>query len=460
MKEGTRTGEVMDTIRRRIAGRTLAPGERLPSVRRLAATMGVSPSTVVVAYARLAADGQIRSRPGSGFYVADATAPLVLAEAGPPLEREVDPLWVSRQSLDAGDGADRPGCGWLPPEWMPEDIVRRAVRAAVRGEAALLSDYGGVRGSPRLRGRLARQFADDGLVVDSDRILLTVSGTQAVDLVCRFLLRPGDVVIVDDPCYFNFRALLRVHGVEVIGVPYTPTGPDVVRFAEALERHSPRLYLTNSALHNPTGATISPRTAHAVLAAATAHDVTIVEDDIFAPFEPDPSPRIASLDGLERVIRIGSFSKSLSASLRCGYIAARPDWIEALIDLQVATHFGGPSPFVAEAVHLALGDAGFARHMNELRRRLARARREAIEQLGRLGIVPWTTPRGGFYLWCELPDGADATVLAREALAEGVVLAPGDVFSPSRTMNQFLRFNVGQMPNSQAFEFLSRAAPS
>ena len=209
-------------------------------------------------------------------------------------------------------------------------------------------------------------------------------------------------MIVDDPCYFNFQALLRVHRVRVVGVPYTPDGPDTSRFAEALERHAPRLYITNSALHNPTGATISPRTAHAVLAAATAHDVTIIEDDIFAHLEPAPSPRLASLDGLERVIGVGSFSKSLSASLRCGYVAARADWIEALIDLQVATHFGGPSPFVAETVSLALGDGGYARHLAELHRRLARARREAIERLAVIGIVPWTTTRGGFYLWCSL----------------------------------------------------------
>ena len=292
----------------------------------------------------------------------------------------------------------------------------------------------------------------EGLPVDPDRILLTSSGTQAVDLVCRFLLRPGDVVVVDDPCYFNFRALLRVHGVAVVGVPYTPTGPDADRFTEVLKRNSPRLYLTNSALHNPTGATLSPRKAHAVLAAATAHDVVIVEDDIFAPFEPDPSPRIATLDGLERVIRIGSFSKSLSASLRCGYIAARADWIEALTDLQVATHFGGPSPFVTEVVHLALGDGGFSRHMNALRRRLARARHDAIRRLDALGIAPWTVPRGGFYLWCELPDGRDATTLARAALAAGVVLAPGDVFSPSRTMKGYLRFNVSQMPDLRTLE--------
>jgi DNA-binding transcriptional MocR family regulator len=131
---------------------------------------------------------------------------------------------------------------------------------------------------------------------------------------------------------------------------HTPTGPDVARFEAVLAAERPRLYITNSALHNPTGATLSPQAAHQLLNAAAVHDLIIVEDDIFADFEPEPSPRLAALDGLNRVIRIGSFSKTLSASARCGYIAARRDWIDDLVDLQVAINFGGPSPVATELI--------------------------------------------------------------------------------------------------------------
>src|SRR6185503_7298570 len=123
-------------------------------------------------------------------------------------------------------------------------------------------------------------------------------------------------------------------------------------------------------LHNPTGATISPQTAHRILNAAVAHNLTIVEDDIFGDFEPELSPRLAVLDGLSCVVRIGSFSKTLSASIRCGYIAARADWIEALVDLQVATNFGGPSPVAVELVLGALKDGSYRKHLEALRRRL------------------------------------------------------------------------------------------
>lgn len=453
----TRTREVMDAIRRRMASRALTAGEKLPSIRSFAATMQVSPSTVVEAYDRLAAEGVIRSRPGSGFYVSGSMPPLALAEVEPRLDRAIDPFWVSRQSLDAKPEMLRPGCGWLPADWMPLEAVRRAIRNLARADDTVLADYGTTRGSLALRGLLARQFAAEGIDAGADQILLTSSGTQAIDLICRFLLQPGDTVLVDDPGYFNFQALLRAHRVKIVGVPYTPTGPDVALFAEALATHNPRLYITNSALHNPTGATLAPQVAHRVLTLAAAHDLTIVEDDIFADFEPDLSPRLAALDGLARVIRIGSFSKTLSASIRCGYIAGRADWIEGLIDLQVATSFGGPSPVAVELVSGALGDGSYRKHLEGLRRRLARTRRETASRLETLCIRPWIMPRGGFYLWCRLPLGRDGAEVAKLALRENVVLAPGNVFSTAQSAPDMMRFNVAQMGDPRIFDVLEKA---
>lgn len=457
MASQTRTGAVMETVRRKIASRALMPGEKLPSIRRFAKTMSVSPSTVVEAYDRLAAEGAIRSRPGSGFFVSGAAAPLDLAVLGPTLDREIDPFWVSRQSLDAGPEMLKPGCGWLPSDWMPNAAIRKAIRRLARAEDSVLSDYGGAVGAAKLRRLIARQLADEGLNSGPNQILLTISGTQAIDLICRFLLTPGDAVLVDDPCYFNFQALLKAHQVRIIGVPYTPGGPDMAQFRQALTDHRPRLYITNSALHNPTGATISPRTAYQILTAASEHDLIVVEDDIFAAFEAEPSPRLAALDGLERVIRIGSFSKTLSASVRCGYIAARPDWTEALIDLQVATNFGGPSPMATELLFATLSDGGYRKHMEALRRRLSGLLPETADKLHALGVRPWLMPRGGIYLWCQLPGNLDSAEVARAALRENLVLAPGNVFSPSQSRAGFMRFNVSQMGDARVFEVLERA---
>lgn len=447
---------VMDAIRQQIGARSLTPGAKLPSIRAFAVTMQVSKSTVVEAYERLMAEGVIRSRSGSGYYVAAPLAPLSLALIGPKLDREIDPLWISRQSLEADDTLLKPGCGWLPASWMPQEAIRRGLRTISRAEEAALSDYGTPRGLPPLRQLLARRMGEHGIKVSPDNVILTESGTQALDLICRFLIEPGDTVLVDDPCYFNFHALLRVHRANVISVPYTPAGPDIDAFAQALTEHRPRLYITNSGIHNPTGATLSPVVAHRVLKLADQADLTIVEDDIFADFEVTPAPRLAAFDGLHRVIQIGSFSKTLSASVRCGFIAARPDWIDGLIDLKIATSFGGAS-LSAALVQALLMDGSYRKHIGALRQRLSSARAETAARLKAIGIVPWIEPQAGMFLWCKLPDGIDAADIARRALTDNVVLAPGNAFSLSKTAGSFMRFNVAQSVDPRVFTTLRGA---
>lgn len=439
----TQTGRVMDGIRSRISARLLCAGDRLPSVRQSAASFGVSPATVVDAYDRLVAEGLIEAVARSGFFVSHlASAPQSPSARAPQRDHAIDPFWVSRQSLDSSTASDKPGCGWLPPEWMPQRALQKALREVSR-DATTLTVYGSTTGNPVLRRQIALRFAAEGLLCDPDQILLTHSGTQAIDLICRLLLRPGDTVLLDDPCYFNYQALMAAHDARLISVPFTPTGPDPATFEAIVAAERPRLYITNSNLHNPTGGSLNLPTAHRLPTIAAAHGMVIVEDDIFADFAPGV-PTMAALDGLSGVIRIGSFSKTLSAALRCGYIAARPEWISALSDLQLATGFGGPSPLATGVISHVLASGSYRRHMEDLRRKLTRARKQIGQRLIKLGIVPQGQPAGGFTLWCRLPEGLDSAGLARACLTHDVILAPGNVFSPSQSASPFLRFNVAQ----------------
>ncbi|WP_292201404.1 PLP-dependent aminotransferase family protein, partial [Mesorhizobium sp.] len=368
----------------------------------------------------------------------------------------VDPLWVSRQALEACDDMLKPGCGWLPASWMPQAALRQALRGAARADDATLADYGTPLGLPALRQLLARRLSAHGVEASPDQIMLTESGTQAIDLLCRLLLEPGDTVLVDDPCYFNFHALLRAHRAKVVGVAMTPSGPDIDLFAQALAEHKPRLYITNSALHNPTGAVLSPLIAHRLLKLADQSDLAIVEDDIFADFEHAPAPRLAAFDGLGRVVQIGSFSKTLSASVRCGFIAAPRDWMERLIDLKIATTFGG-GRLSSELVLTLLKDGSYRKHVEQLRTRLSRAMAETAGRLKAIDVMPWIDQGAGMFLWCRLPDGIDAADVARHALADNVVLAPGNAFSLSHSAGRFMRFNVAQCADERNFRVLERA---
>ena len=445
----------MQEIRQRIDNRKHTPGTKLPSIRKFAEIMGVSKSTVVDAYDKLVAEGVIQARKSSGFYVAGHLPPLTLSRIGPQLDRVIDPLWVSRHSLEAGKTVLKPGCGWLPATWMPQTSIRRALRSLSRAEQSILTEYGTPHGFVPLRELLIRRMASHGIEAALDQVILTESGSQAIDLLCRFFIEPGDTVLVDDPCYFNFHALLKAHRANVVSVPYTPTGPDLDLFEKALLEHQPRLYITNSAIHNPTGAVLTPVVAHRLLKLSEQSDLIIIEDDIFADLESTPAPRLAALDGLNRVIHIGSFSKTLSAAVRCGFIAARHDWVEGLIDLKIVTSFGG-GPFSAELAWRVLKDGSYRKHMDGLRERLSLARGKTAKRLNDIGIRPWITPQSGMYLWCMLPDNLDAADVARKALAKNIVLAPGNVFSLSGSASQFLRFNVAQSSSPKIFNALEK----
>ena len=453
----TKTESLMQSLRDRIVARSLGPGDRMPSIRQLAGQAGVSPSTVVEAYDRLAAEGVIRARRGAGFFVTGTKLPpMEVARMGQKRAPNIDPFWVSRQSLDLPPGALQPGCGWLPEDWMPHQALRKGLRALAKTEDSVLTNYASARGSVALRRYLLNRFADEGLPIGPEQLMLTGSASQAVDLICRLMLRPGDTVLVDDPGYFNFHTLLRAHRVQLRGVRWTPEGPDLADFEAALAE-KPRLYITNSALHNPTGATLSAQVAHRLLVLAAQHDLVVVEDDTFVDLEPEPSPRLALLDGLNRVLRIGGFSKTLSASVRCGYIAGRSDWMESLLDLQIATRFAGPSPVATELLSGVLIGGHYRKHLSELHRRLALARKRVTTQLSMLGIEPWVQPRGGFNLWGRFPDGVDTGALALEGAEQGVIFSPGNVFSPSQTAGRFMRFNVTQMNDPRIFEVLKGA---
>jgi DNA-binding transcriptional MocR family regulator len=454
-ESGSLVEAVMRAVRRRIAARALVPGAKLPSIRAMAAEMGVSKSTVVEAYDRLAAEQVIRSRRGSGFFVAGHLPPLALAEIGPRLDRVVDPLWVSRQVLEAGEGVMMPGCGFLPDNWLAGAELRRALRTVARTTPeARLTRYETPHGFAPLRRLLSLRLAERGVEAAPDQVILTDSATQAIDLLCRFLLEPGDTVLVDDPCYFNFHALLLAHRVKVVSVPYTASGPDIELFARALAEHRPRLYLTNVGLHNPTGVTIAPVVAHRLLRLAEQHDLTIIEDDVFADLEPEPSARLAAFDGLERVVQVGSFSKALTAAARCGFIVAKRDWVEPLLDLKVATLYG-VSRLSAELTHAVMTNGSYRHHLESLRERLSKAMGETMARLKAIGITPWTVPRGGLFLWCKLPDGVDAVDLAQRALVQDIVLAPGNVFSLSQSAARFMRFNVAQCAEPRLYEILA-----
>ncbi len=453
----TRVAAAMAALKARIDSRALAPGARLPSVRAFAASLAVSKSTVVEAYERLVAEGEVTARRGAGFFVAGPRRPLVLAQASEPREPVADWLRSHRAALAADPDVVQPGSGWLPESWMPEVGIQRALRDLARDHGFRKTHYDAAVGYEPLRRQLAVRLGERGVAASPEQIVLTNSTTQAIDLAMRFLVQPGDVVAVDDPSYFRLLPLLKAHRVEVVAAPLTRQGPDVDALGALFAAHAPRLYLTVAAFHNPTGLSLSPAVAHRILKLVERHQVVVIEDEIFADFEPGaPGTRLAAFDGLERVIQVGSFSKTISAALRCGYLALRPDWVDPVVDLKLATSLSS-GHFAAAFLHRMLTEAGYRRHLSALRARLADAMGRTVTRLKSVGLTPWIEPHGGIFLWARLPEGLDAATIARFALREGVGLAPGPVFSAAPDAHAFLRFNAAASLSPRNFDALERA---
>lgn len=463
LESGPLTQRIAGALGKRMASGVLGAGERLPSVRRLADRLGVSPFTVVAAYDRLVADGLVVARAKSGFFVAGRSNPKPLTlDPLPSVKMGVNPVWMMRRSLTLDPKQPKPGCGWLPQDWLPDAALRSALRALSRAPEAGFLEYGVPLGYRPLRDLLARRLNEIDVPAVPENILLMDGASQAIDLVCRYLIQPDDAVLVDDPGYFNFHAAVRAQRGRLLPVPMTPHGPDLAAMEQLAKQHQPKLYLTNAGIQNPTGAKMSLAVAHRLLALAQRCDFRILEDDIFRDFEANPSPRLGALDGLQRVIHMASFSKTLSASTRIGYLAADPAIIADLTDLKLAMSFGN-NELSAQLVHRLLIDGTYRKHVAAIRDRLARVRFQIARKLAALGFIDWMGENSdsgeGLFLWLHLPaDKAGrlrlATDIAMAAQEAGITLAPGNVFSAEQVWPHHVRFNVAQSQDPRIFAFL------
>lgn len=456
-------GQIVDALRRRIDDRILQPGTRLPSIREFATNHQVSRHTAVEAYDRLTALGYLRSQRGSGFYVTGPSVPKERAGEGGSLgERPVDVVWLLSQmfaeSRSAADGSPRveAGAGCLPDAWLDDEGVRRQLRALVRRADLKIAGYGTPQGYPPLREQLALKLAAFSIAALPTQIVSTMGALQAVDLVIRGLLKPGDTVFVDDPGYFNLCAALRLFGARVVGVPREGDGPDVASLEALLAVHVPRLYFTQSVLHNPTSANLSPAKAFRLLQLAERHDFLLVEDDVHGDLHPGTATRLATLDQLQRVIYIGGFSKTLSGDLRVGFLAARPDLARSLSDVKMLACVATPE-FSERLVYLMLTEGHYRKFLDRLHGRLAEGMAATLRRMEAAGMEVFGDPRAGMFLWARLPEVADAAPLAARAATEGIFLAPGKVFRPHQEPSPWLRFNVARCGEPRLWDFLDRA---
>ena len=434
----------------------LLPGRRLPAIRAAALEYGVSKNTVVEAYDRLVARGRLEARRGSGFYVrVSETAPgLMEAVKAPNIVEAVDLVSILREQLQQVQQV-RVGDGRPPAGWMEESELGRHLRPSVARHARPVSHgYGDPIGFAPLRNNIALMLSERSIKVKPDQILITFGANHALDLIIRHLLRPGDRVLVDSPGYYPLFGKLRLAGIEVIGVRRNPDGPDLDHLESQIALFSPKIFFTQSLAHNPTGGSISLPVAHNLLQIAARGGLYVVEDDPFSDVLPSIQPRLAALDQLDRVISVGTFSKTLSASLRIGYIAASTALTNALCNMKMLTVVNS-SGYLEHMVSDLIETGQYRHHLRRLRDRIARASVRAQAAFDRLGLSPFAAPSGGYYLWVEFPREVDDLALAARATEHSIFIAPGSVFFPEReSMRPGMRINVAYADDPTFVHFM------
>lgn len=432
----------------------LPAGSRLPSIRKLAAQLEVSSATVVAAYDRLTARGLIASRAASGYFVLSRTTlpprPQLVAQH----HERLDSIWLIRRMLEQRPGQLLAGSGFLPEAWLEDTLSSRLLNRVARQEQRTWAAPGCAEGYFPLRQQLALKLKQDGIPAEAEQILLTFGATHALDLVMRALLSPGDTVAVEEPGYFALWSQLRAQGLRIIPIPRRIDGPDLDALESACLHFRPKIFFTQTLMHNPTGGSTSVAIAARLVQLAERHDLLLVEDDVYGDLHPAENPvRLSQLDQLRRTIFIGSFSKVLSSSIRVGYLAAPPALFETFLEAKLLSVLN-TSEFDERLVHEVLVGGGYRKHLERVRLRLARQWPSVLKGLRDVGLRVDDCEHVPLFAWAALPSGVDEEILARDAESQGFILAPGRFFHCGPGCGPHLRFSVAHSNSQPLFTYL------
>jgi GntR family transcriptional regulator/MocR family aminotransferase len=439
--------QIKTYLRQGILSGSLAAETRLPASRQLAQDLGVNRITIENAYAELEAEGLVFSKLGSGTYVLrpDPLLPIPKNNTGAPW-----PLWQqSLQVEDRSTGRRFPNqmskvTGRLPlisfasgmgdANLFPAEDFRRVLQAVMRRDGIAALDYGEGSGHAPLREGIAHILASQGVQTRPENILITAGSQQALSLVSRLLLKPGDTILVESPTYSGALDLFRALDFNVVGIPVDSQGMQVEELEKLLQQHHPKLIYTIPNFHNPTGTCLNGPRRRELIVLADRYNVPILEDDFVGDlrYEGRTQPALKALDPGGRVIYVSTFSKMLMPGLRVGFLAAEGPIYDSLVDFKRVNDLA-TSTLIQRALEAYLTVGRYQAH---LRRscQIFRRRRDAMLSATQHHLpagVRLDPPQGGLFVWLHLLENLAAEELLPLAWEEGVDFVPGNAFFPN-----------------------------
>ena len=459
--------QVIDLIAENIDAGTLLPGDRLPSLRKMSKSSGVSIPTVRQAYIELERQRRVESRPQSGYYVRHRAANEIVRPTRPV---NADPAPLRCRSL-----MERVYDGINDPDLVPLGIAnpcmakpaaktlhRTMKRIMARAEERSIG-YASTLGEPLLRRQIAYHYLDTiGVKVEPDEICITNGGQEALLLALSAVASAGDVVAVETPTYHGMLELIDSLGMLAVEVETCPEeGVTLSALERTLEKHPVKACMFSTTLGNPLGVTMPADDRVKLVRMLEAHDVALVEDDVYGDLLFDGTRPVPAqfLGGNARILTCGSFSKTASPGYRIGWTVSQ-EYTDQIARLKRA--FSCSSGLLQQltlAEFMASGDYG--RHLKSLRPELKRNSERMLARVSEHfpASVRTSKPVGGSVLWLELPQNVDAEQLFDDAIGVGISIAPGQIFSPCTCYRNFIRLSYGHPwteKTEYAIEWLGR----
>lgn len=429
---------------------TLRAGDRAPSVRVLCRERKASPATVLQAYNILEAQGLVETRQRSGYYVSarwqhPVEEPRRSQPAGRSTRVEINDLVF--QILDTTRARDVVpfGSAFPSPTLFPWTKLSRFLGSSARQMDPLATVQSLSPGSDELRRQIARRYLHGGMRVPSDEIVITSGALEALTLCLQVVTRPGDTVAVEAPTFYACLQAIENCGLKAVEIPtHAREGIDLAALAQAIAKHNIKACWFMTTLQNPLGATLVEDKKQALVKLLAAHDIPLIEDDVYAELQfANPQRPAKAFDTKGLVLHCGSFSKCLAPGYRLGWVAAGR-FTETVRRRKIATSLGTSLP-IQLGIAQMLREGGYDAHLVRLRAALAKQQQTALSALRQhfpqgYRVAP---PTGGYFLWIELAPQVDSLEVHRRALDANISIAPGPIFSARREFKNYIRLNYG-----------------
>ncbi len=441
-----------------IAQGQLRPGDRVPSVREASRNRGVSPSTVFEAYYLLEARGLIEARPRSGYFVSQAVNGQQEPESSRPVTKE-RAVEVSELVFEVlGHAKNRAlvplGSAFPSPMLFPLPKLALATGRALRRLDPWRTVEDLSPGSAALRRQIGLRYLGMGCGVDAEELVITNGAMEALNLCLESVTRPGDLVAVESPTFYAALQALERHSLRAVEIATHPrTGIDVAALAAVMERHPVKACWLMPNFQNPLGSLMPDDAKQALVELLARREVPLIEDDVYGElYFGARKPRPAKAwDRAGGVMHCSSFSKTLAPGYRVGWVAAGR-YAGEVAKRKLMSSIAAPLPS-QEGLSEYLEQGGYDRHLRQLRTTLAQHRQTTLRDIA-MHFPPGTRatrPEGGYFIWVELPPKIDALELHRLALAQGISLAPGHLFSADHRFKHHVRINFGH-PDHKDFD--------